>query len=147
VLTVESVSLNDGQELKAWSYVWQLAQEQGGMVAIEHRNREYQIPGRCITGVPVPAPSVERLCSLDPCFAEIGKNFIRVYRDEDRLFAVHRCPHGNHFLEDVRGGIGMFILWIFLGSLADQSAEGLEALWDKYHHMPHDAVFYLGIGC
>lgn len=147
VLIVEPVTLKDGQELKPWSYVWTIGQAQGDRVTIEHRNREYRIPGRCVAEVPVPPPSMEQLCAMDPCFAEVGKDFTEIYRDESRLFSVHRCRHGNHFLEDVRGGVGMFIIWIFLGSLSDQSTGSLEALWSQYHKMPHDAIFYLGLGC
>ena len=147
VLIVEPVPLKNGLELSLWTYVWKLTPSQNGFISIEHRNREYQIPAQCAVDVPVAPPLKKQLCSLDPCFPMIPTGFEEVYVNETSYFTVHRCPHGNYFLEDVRGGIGMFSLWIFLGPVENQEADCWESFWTKFHYLPVDAIFYLGIGC
>ena len=145
-LVIESVQLPDGKWLQRWTFVWRLEPGQGEKVAIEHRNRQYRIPARCLVASPAPSPSRDRLLTLDPCYAGGRVELTEVYSDEKGLFAVYRCPHDHYFLEDVRGGIAMYSRWIFLGPLDPPDADACEALWHKYHALPDDAIAYLGIG-
>ena len=147
VLIIEPVSLKDGNVLNRWSYVWKLREEKEGTVVIEHKNREYKIAAEYIVTTPVSAPSSERLVALDPCFLDLKKYLHKIYLDESKMFSVYRCPHSNYFLEDLRGGIAMFSVWIFLGSFNDQSSDHWKSLWKDYHCLPTDAIYYLGIGC
>ena len=146
VIIVEAVALPDGRGLPLWIYAWKLMPEQDGMITIEHRDREYRIPAKCAKDVPVTSPSCEHLCRLAPCFTDFGKNLTQVHQNAARMFSVYRCPHGNYFLEDVRGGIAMHFLWIFLGTVENPADDEWEFLWSKYHRLPSDAVYHLGIG-
>ena len=146
VLIVEAVSLPDGRELPRWSYVWKMAEAEGGSILVEHRDREYRIPADRAVDTPVPSPPQDRLVALDPCFENLGPGFEEVLRNNDNMFAVHRCPHGRYFLEDARGGIAMYTLWIFLGEVDDPSVDRLERLWSDFHRLPSDAIFHLGLG-
>ena len=143
---LNQLSLKDGIVINRWSYVWKLGEEKAGTVVIEYKNSEYRIPAGYIVTTPVSAPSREKLAALDPCFSDMKKNLREIYRDESKGFSVYLCPHGNCFLEDLRGGIAMFSLWIFLGSFSDQSADHWESIWKDYHYLPADAIYYLGIG-
>lgn len=145
VMLVEDIALPDGVLLPHWTYAWKLGDAQSGLVPVEYRNREYRIPAGQVVETPVPVPSPDRLAALDPCFNDL-KDSVQTIFESPSYFSVHRCPHDNFFLEDIRGGIAMYSLWIFLGRIETTDEDSLKRLWSGYHHIPDDAIFYLGIG-
>lgn len=145
ILVIDSIPLNNGQFLQQWTYVWKLEEELCGMVLIEHKNHEYKIPANQTVETPVPAPSMDRLTALDPCFVDLKRNLQEVYRNDSYMFIIYSCPHGNYFMEDTQGGIAMFNRWIYLSRVDDLSDDNLKRLWSKYHNLPYDALYYMGI--
>lgn len=146
VMTVEPVEMGDGRCLPPWSFVWRVSSPEEPVITVEHRDRTCRIPRTAAVELPVPAPTPEQLAaSLDPCFADPGRLTNEVFRDP-RMFSVHRCPHGNFFLNDVRGGIVMSTHWSFLGPVDDPTPEKLVSLWEEHHALPLAAVHYLRIG-
>jgi hypothetical protein len=147
IIIVEAITLKNGLLLKPWTYVWKLGKEQGSFITIEYRDQVYQIPEQYAVQIPVATPSKDHLCSLDPCFLDLRKNLIEIYRSESFYFSIFRCAHDNYFMEDIRGGIAMYSRWIFLGKINDLSPGNLKSLWSRYHNIPSDALFHMGIGC
>lgn len=96
-----------GHQLVADTYVWILGSE-GDHTRIEYRDRLGAVPRDAVVETPVPAPSIERLRQLDPCFGLEAGAFEREVVNHEWMFRILQCKaDGRHFIGIMRGGIGM----------------------------------------
>ena len=136
----------EGAFLPRGTYVWLLSMTEEGDATVEFQKREVLIPGHMICPSPVPAPPMEKLMEKDPCFARGVERFDLVYKSDDLLFAFYRCKeHGAWFLEDVRGGIGLYSRFIYLADPPGQTDIEYEKVWRSFHQRADDDLTLLGI--
>ena len=142
-LVVEAFSSRAG-EVREGEYVWALGESAGGRVLIERGERRFEVPAGILSDTPVPVPW-RRLIQLDPCF-ERGADGMRIVQvNEEWLFRVLQCEHGNLFLEDTVTGIAWYPRLIFMGDI-ERDPESFLDFWRRHRAMSTDQIRARGIG-
>ena len=140
-MIVEPVMLG-GIRVEKGTPIWITAEEPESY-QIEYNQRFYPMPKKLAVKCPVPRPAIDELKKLDSCFGDSEDAFEEVIKDMTSYYRFLRCKaHGNFFLEDTRGGIGMYSRLIYIGQIDHHSFEGI---WSKYHYVPDDLLNYMGI--
>ena len=140
-MIISGVSVS-GVDLNPGDCVWILDESRNGYVRIEYRNKEFVVPGPSVVSCPVPAPDLKSLREIDDCFGRGTGCFREVHKSDRHWFRLLRCRrHGALFLEDTRGGVGVYTGTIIIAD-ADEDPE---TIWRRYHDMPDDWLNYLGI--
>lgn len=131
-----------GATLEAGRPVWIVGLPECGRVAIEADGRPATVPAGSVTESPIPAPSLDALRAVDDCFGRSRRHFVQEHESRECGFCLFRCrKHGRLFLEDMRGGVGVYTRLILLA----ESSGDPEALWSRYHAMSDDWLNHLCI--
>jgi Lon protease-like protein len=139
-----------GRRALAGSYAWNLGPASDGRVLIELRGTRLHgvtaaVPQDALRDCPVPAPALEQLCRLDPCFALPVEDLVTEEINRELQFTLLRCkPHGRLFLEDLRGSIAMYTRLILVEPAAAEQESSAE-IWRRYHELSDDWLNHLGI--
>jgi hypothetical protein len=124
-----------GARLRPGDPVWILAAAAGGKLPVEHANARLEVPMGAVVPCPIAAPALAELRGLDDCFGRRWWRFSVVHASKQHWFRLLRCRrHGALFLEDARGGVGVYTRTIYVG----RSDEDPETIWARYHAMSDD---------
>lgn len=131
-------------EVREGDYVWAIHEVSGGHILIEQSEDRFEVPRNVLVNTPVPPP-MERLVELDVCFQYGSDRFVTIYQNDEHLFAVHECEHGNLFLEDIVPGIVWHSRLIFMGNIPREEEIFLR-FWNNHKHLSDDRIHLKGIG-
>jgi hypothetical protein len=130
-----------GHSLVADTYVWILGSD-GVHARIGYRDCFGTVRLAAVVETPVPAPSIEQLRDLDPCFGLEPGAFEGEVVYYEWMYRIFRCKaHGRHFIGVMYGGIGM---WERVTLLEPGEETNPKAAYDRYIAMSNDWLNLMG---
>ena len=146
LILVADFQAADGKFLPKGTYVWLWERLPEGTMKVEKEECLYIVPWEILAATPVPPASLDELRKKDSCFGAAKSAFQLAYQDNDYMFAVYRChAHGAFFLEDVRGEVGWYSRFIYLGASPGESAEDYRKAWRIYNRRGDDELNLEGL--
>jgi hypothetical protein len=142
-IAIEEIAV-ERLRVSRFSYVWCLEPLSKPEVLVEYQGKRAMVSSKLLRKTPI-APDSAKLRAHDSCFGSPISSFIEVHRNTAKLFSVYRCKaHGQYFLEDIQGGVGMYSRFIFIGGMVSPSEDDFIRIWKDLHFRSTDELLYEG---